>query len=415
MSGRLGGGAIVALLLAAFIVSLAYGVALPILPFLLERRLGPGGDIGWHTGLLTGTYTFALFLFSPIWGQVSDLWQRRGVIVTGLAGFAIALVLFAFIDSLPALYVGRFLSGAFAAAILPVGLALMADWAADDQARARLFARLNIAAIAGALAGPAVGGMLGGMWSGGMPASGAPFLIMAIAAAIATLVALWTLPRASPREGQLVELPALRARRSLRQLLFLSMLTAGALGTFEVGLALRAEQELDLSLAQTGAMFVECMLVMIVAQALIFNPWFPARHTRWVLAPAFGLLALALVALTFAGTRTELILAVGGVAGTTGVLSPAIAFWVSLSAGKLQGVQLGRQTAAASLGQAIGSASGGFLFGPAWAPGSAFFLAAAGALIGGLSAIPLSRKLALLAPAEDPEPSAQNGSPREGV
>lgn len=404
MTDRLGWGAILALLLAAFIVSLAYGVALPILPFLLERRLGPGADIGWHTGLLTGTYTFALFLFAPIWGRVSDRWQRRGVIVVGLAGFTVALVLFAFIDSLPALYLGRFLSGAFAAAILPVGLALMADWAADEQARARLFARLNIAAISGALAGPAAGGMLGGMWSEGMPPSGAPFLIVAFAAATVAVGALATLPRASPSARPAMERPTLMARRGLRQLVFLSMLVAGALGTFEVGLALRAEQDLNLSPAQTGEMFVECMLVMVVAQALIFNPWFPARHSRWVLAPALGLLALALTLLAFAATHGELILVVGGVAGAAGVLSPVIAFWVSLSAGNLQGAQLGRQTAAASLGQAIGSVLGGVLFGLVWAPGGAFFLAAAGALIGGLMAIPLTRNLAGLTPAAEPKP-----------
>ena len=127
-----------------------------------------------------------------------------------------------------------------------------------------------------------------------------------------------------------------------------------------------------------------------------------------VLVPALGMLALALALLALADTHSELILAVGGVAGAAGVLSPVIAFWVSLSAGNLQGVQLGRQTAAASLGLAIGSVLGGLLFGLAWAPGGAFFLAAAGALIGGLMAIPLTRKLALLAPAAEPKLKAQN-------
>ena len=87
-------GAVVALLLGAFIVSLAYGVALPILPFLLDRKLGPA-DAAWHTGLLTAAYTFALFLFAPFWGALSDRWQRRRVLLTGLFGFAVALTIFA--------------------------------------------------------------------------------------------------------------------------------------------------------------------------------------------------------------------------------------------------------------------------------------------------------------------------------
>lgn len=69
MRAGLGRGAMLALLFGAFVVALAYGVALPILPFLLERRLRPGLDVGWHTGLLTAIYTFALFLFAPLWGQ----------------------------------------------------------------------------------------------------------------------------------------------------------------------------------------------------------------------------------------------------------------------------------------------------------------------------------------------------------
>ena len=91
--------ALAALLVAAFVVSLAYGIALPMLPFLLERRLGPGADVSWHTGLLTGTYTLALFLFAPLWGRISDHRKRRTIILIGMAGFTVSLLLFAFIDS----------------------------------------------------------------------------------------------------------------------------------------------------------------------------------------------------------------------------------------------------------------------------------------------------------------------------
>ena len=397
MSPGLGRGALLALLLGAFVVALAYGTALPILPFLLERRIGPGLDVGWHTGLLTGTYTFALFLFAPLWGRLSDRWQRRGTILIGLAGFAGSLILFAFIDSLVALYAGRFLSGAFAAAVVPVALATLADWAADEEARARHFAWLNIATIGGSLAGPAIGGMLGSMWQRGMPASGAPFLLVAMAALVTALVALAALPRSPPPAAT-----GARARRrapaELRWLLFFAFLAAWALGTFEVGLALRAGGEFGLGPGATGLMFVECMLVMVLAQALVFNAWFPSRQTRRLLAPGFAVLAVALLLLWRAGTAPALFFSVAGVAAAAGVLSPIIAFWVSLAAGDLQGGELGRQTSAASLGQAIGSAAGGLLFGLAWG-GGAFILAAAFVLAGAAAALPVSRRLAGLIPA----------------
>ena len=401
MTQGLGRGAMAALLLGALLVALAYGVALPILPFLLERRLGPGVDVGWHMGLLTATYMFALFLFAPLWGRVSDRWRRRDVILIGLAGFALSLAVFAFIDSLTALYLGRFLSGGFAAAIVPVALATLADWAPDEESRARHFGWLNIATTGGALAGPAVGGMLGGMWSRGVPASGAPFLLIAIGAALVFLLALRTLPRAAPPARALAVKAA--GRLDLRRLLLFAFLAAWALGTFEVGLALKAESQFGLGAEQTGLMFVECMLVMIAAQLIVFNAWFPARGTRWLVAPAFLLLGAGLLLIWRADTSQALFLAVAGVAAAAGVLSPIIAFWVSLAAGNVQGAELGRQTSAASLGQAVGSAAGGLLFGLAWG-GGAFILAAGVVLLGAVLALPLSRRLAELVPERPSRP-----------
>lgn len=379
-----------ALLAGGFTVALAYGIVLPITPLLLERQLGPGVDVSWHTGLLTGIYTFALFLFAPAWGRISDRWQRRGVILVGLAGSAIASATFAFIGSLPALYAGRFLSGAFSAAVAPVALALLADWAVDEQTRARHFTWLNIAGIAGSIAGPAIGGLLGAMWIGGMPASGTPFLLIALAAGAAALLALTTLPRTSPADRGPVLEP--RRRTQVKGLLLLSLLTAWALGTFEVGLTLRAAAELKLGPQRTGFMFVECMVVMVVAQLLVFNPWFPSRHTRRLFAPALVLLAVSMLFLWRANDSLTLFVAVGGVAAAAGVLSPLIAYWVSLATGKLQGAELGWQTSAASLGQTLGSTAAGLMIAQAWA-GGAFLLAGLLTLAGALVAVPLARRL----------------------
>lgn len=382
-----------ALLLGAFVVALAYGVALPLLPYLIERKLG-SADVAWNTGLLTATYMVALFLFAPLWGAISDRWQRRGVVVVGLAGFAAALLVFAFIDSLLALYLGRFLSGAFAAAVVPGALAMLADWAPDEQVRARHFAWLNIATIGGTLAGPAVGALLGDMWIRGMPASGQPFVIVAIAAAATAALALGSLPASAPvtESGQREQVPQ---RAQLRRLLFLSLLVAWSLGTFEVGLALRAEGELNLGPKETGLMFVECMVVMGLTQLLVFNRWFPAARTRLLLPPGFILLAGGLLLVGRANSAQELFLAVAALSAAAGILSPVIAIWTSLAASNVQGAELGRQTSVASFGQAVGSAAAGSLLGAVFL-GGPFLIAAILSVIAALVAIPLSRNLAAL-------------------
>ena len=61
------------LMLAVFAVSVGFGVTLPLLPFLIERLLGPDGDaaqVSRATGLLTSLYMLSLFLFAPAWGRL---------------------------------------------------------------------------------------------------------------------------------------------------------------------------------------------------------------------------------------------------------------------------------------------------------------------------------------------------------
>lgn len=382
------------LLVAVFVVALAYGVQLPLLPSLLERQLGSQAAVSWHTGALAGTYTFALFLFAPAWGHVADRWQRRGVILIGLSGFAVALAVFAFINHLAALYVGRFLSGAFSAAIVPASQALIADVSPDETWRARRFAWVNIAGITGFLVGPAIGGALGDMWKSAMPPSGAPFLAVAASSAVLAVLAWRLLPQTSS-EGKGRPHTGERSgnRRQLRLLLIAALLLAVGLGTFEVGLALIGQQELRLSPARIGSMFTECMVVMAAAQILVFNPWFPPRATRWLLAPAFGLLAGGLLLLSVATGGAQLYWAVAAIAAAGGILSPVIGFWVSLTAGKAQGSELGWQTSASSLGQTIGSAMAGLLYGSVWLGDGAFLLAAGGALAGGAVSLALAFSL----------------------
>jgi predicted MFS family arabinose efflux permease len=59
---------------------------------------------------------------------------------------------------------------------------------------------------------------------------------------------------------------------------------------------------------------------------------------------------------------------IGAVAASAGILSPILIYWISRRAGRAQGAELGKQTAAASLSAAVGSAAGGLLFDPASFP-----------------------------------------------
>ena len=149
-----------ALMLAVFTVSVGFGVVLPLLPYLLERLLGAGGEaaqVSRHTGLLTAVYTLSLFLFAPLWGRLSDRRGPRGALLVGLLGFGVTMLVFSFVESLAAVYAERFLSGMFAAAVTPVAAAVVGSFNTTEQGRARRLAFVSMAGIAGFLLGPMLG------------------------------------------------------------------------------------------------------------------------------------------------------------------------------------------------------------------------------------------------------------------
>lgn len=78
----------------------------------------------------------------------------------GLVGLGVSLGFFALLESLPLLYLGRFLDGIFAAAITPAAYALISDHAQSKEWRAYRFTLLNVAATAGFFVGPLLGGLV---------------------------------------------------------------------------------------------------------------------------------------------------------------------------------------------------------------------------------------------------------------
>ena len=361
MSGGLGARSLIALLLAVFAVALAYGIALPLLPLLVVRAMGAGSDVGLHTGLITGSYAFALFLFAPMWGRWSDKGDRRRVLIAGLCGFAVAMGVGAVFASEAGLYLSRFLGGVFAAGIAPVAQALVVDAVDEHQARARHFAWIGMASIAGLLAGPLIGGVAASAIKSGLYSLAVLQGGLALVAAFAAVMAALWLPSLPPRTERKHTAPP--ARRQLVALLWLSALIAAGLGAFEVGVTLRGQNDPSLTSGQLGLVFAECMLVMAAAQALVFNRWLSVERTARLIAPSLLVLGLALVLLPWTSSGTGLMLATGALAAAGGILLPVLAFWITLAAGPMQGGQLGRQTSAASLGQAVGSALAGFLAG----------------------------------------------------
>ena len=388
-------GTLLALMLAVFTVSIGFGVVLPLLPgfveSLVKSRDGSSGT-ALHTGLLTSTYVLALFLFAPFWGRVSDRYGRRSILVLGVLGFAGSMFAFSLVHSLPAFYFERFVSGVFAAAVTPVASAVIGDLAANDEARGRRLTMISVAGIAGFLVGPMLGLLIARISAGllqtvgpegllARPLSVTAILALPVAAAIALAV-----PGASHLAATRLKVAtAAGSGRMVFKLLALAFIVSGSVGVFEVGLALRGKQELGLSAGQIALMFTECSVVMIAVQALVFSPLVKSASTRMLINPALAILAVGLFLVPRASNFTLMLVVIGAVAASAGIILPIVTYWISTKAGNAQGAELGKQTSAASLGSAVGSAAGGLLFDAPF-PGASFVLAAGLTIIGiGLS------------------------------
>ncbi|CAD5291325.1 Predicted MFS family arabinose efflux permease [Bosea sp. 62] len=380
---RLTWTALSAVLVAMFAITVGYGVALPILPFLIEQVAGKTAPqaLSWHTGLLTGAYIIAIFVGAPVWGRISDRCGRKPIILLGLVGFAATTGFFAVTESLPLLYLGRFLAGLFAAAITPVAYALIGDHAPSKEWRAHRFALINIAGTAGFFIGPLLGGLAvrvaGKLWALSPDRSLAmPLLTATGLAVIAAILVVLLLPAGIERNR--VDAPPDAAqieRRAMVRLLAIALVAALAIGVFEVGLALRGKV-LGLDAAHIGIMFAECSLVMAIVQALVFSPLIKPELTRWFIAPGLATLSVGLVVVSLVSGSVLMSIAVALVAASAGMLSPVATYWASLGIATSEGAQLGRMTAAASLGQALGSVAGGALFDLPVLPDASFVLAA---------------------------------------
>ncbi|ALP52291.1 hypothetical protein Tel_03555 [Candidatus Tenderia electrophaga] len=377
------------LMAAVFTVYVGYGIVLPLLPFLLERLLGDAArfSVAWHTGMIAAIYMFALFMGAPLWGRVSDRIGRRPVILLGLGGCVVALASFGLATNLWLAYLARGLGGALVSAVLPVALAYVSDTSLPE-ARARRFAWMTAATTLGFMAGPLLGGWLTDLQVGGLVEVGAggsfsaPFFAAAAGGGVIWLAVWRWLPAISPTTGPVTMRPAAHNTQSVNVLLLLALLGMFGLGVFEVAIALQGQQVLGLDPLQIGLMFMECSLVMVAVQVLVFSPLVRRVGFRFIIAPAFLAMAVGVGLLPSVADLNWLALLVGLFAAGSGILIPMLAYRVSLNAGFAQGEALGKQTAAASLGQGLGSAAAGGLYG--FAIEAPFWLTATLLLIGAL-------------------------------
>jgi DHA1 family tetracycline resistance protein-like MFS transporter len=156
---------LIVIFLTVFIDLLGFGIVLPLLPrYAKSLHASP-----LALGLLMSSFSGMQFLFSPIWGRLSDRIGRRPVLLIGLLSSAAFYCLFGVATlrgSLTLLFLSRIGAG-IAGATIATAQAFIAD-STTDQERGKGMALIGAAFGVGFTFGP----LLGSIWVSGEVGAG---------------------------------------------------------------------------------------------------------------------------------------------------------------------------------------------------------------------------------------------------
>src|SRR5205809_1202948 len=145
--------------LTVFIDLIGFGIVLPLLPIYSKTF----GASGWQIGVLMASYSVMQFLFSPVWGRLSDRIGRRPVLLVSTAGAAVSYALFALGSglgghlALGALLLSRMFAG-ICGANITVAQAYIADITPPEE-RSKRMGLIGMAFGLGFICGPPLGSL----------------------------------------------------------------------------------------------------------------------------------------------------------------------------------------------------------------------------------------------------------------
>jgi len=372
--------------MTVFIDLMGFSIIIPLVNYLVEDL---NGDI-LHVGLLISSYSFAQFIFLPIWGRLSDRYGRRPIIIFGLAGSTLSFAIFGLAD--PALGLSSNMTLLFgillcsrvvqgvANANLAAAYAYIADITPPEQ-RAKGMGHLGAIFGLGFILGPAIGGTIG-QWH--------IWLAAAFAAALSgvnLIAALRWLPESLPPENRTLTKPPVKEAIRITLGFFRTPVLGLLLGVFALfmlsfsvifGIYIEfVKDELHGGLMEAGLLFAYMGFVSLVVQGWMVEPF--VKHSGELDTTRFGLALMGVgIALTPASWNLISLAAITTIFSVgSGMIQPTINSLISRAVGpKQQGAVLGLSQSLGALSRAIGPATGAVVW-TLWGYATPFFLASA--------------------------------------
>lgn len=159
----------IVIFITIFIDLLGFGIIIPLFPFFMNDVMHLNE---FTTGIIAASFSLMQFIFTPVWGSLSDVYGRKPILIMSLAGnvisyFIMALVFSGIILSFWLLLISRILAGIFSAN-LSAAQSVISDITTKEE-RSRGMGYIGAAFSLGFVFGPALGGVLSEHFGFGMP------------------------------------------------------------------------------------------------------------------------------------------------------------------------------------------------------------------------------------------------------
>lgn len=354
--------------LTVFMDLVGFGIVIPLNPF-LARQFGADP---LSVGLLMAVFSLLQFVFSPLWGQLSDRWGRRPIILISVLGSSVSHLWFGFADTLTGLFLARMLAGLFGGNI-SAAMAAMADLTPPNE-RSKGMGLVGAAFGLGFIFGPFIGGILAdvGRHFGDQPPYGASFpaLIAAAICFVNFLLAWMILPEtrdpsvaATKRHSRLALTFHLLRQPVVGGLLWVYFLSTLAMAHMEASLFMMVQDRFSLSLSTASMGFAYVGVVMALTQGLIIRRTLPKWGEARSYVLGLTLMMISFLGVAFAPNLWMLGLAVTILALGSGFSNPALTGSLSLLTSRdQQGGTMGVNQSLSALGRILGPAAGGWIY-----------------------------------------------------
>lgn len=331
---------------------IGFGVVMPILPF-YAKQYGANATV---LGALLTSYSAMQFVFSSLWGKLSDRIGRKNVLLFTIAGSAVSLTILGLANSLLLLFVGRILAGIFAANI-SVASAYVTDVTTEEN-RSKGMGMIGAAFGIGFLLGPAMGGILS------RHGYHVPILVAAGLSALNWIYAFARLPEpARHHKPEEVIKTSVLSHRPILLFCAIYFLFTVAVSQLEATFAFFMMQRFNYDAMHVSYILALMALIMVGIQGGLIRTLTQKYGEPLLLVSGALLLAASFAFVPWSPTVVLLLLPLGFSSVGRGISQPSLMSLVSKkSPPHMRGAVMGTFQASASLGRVVGPVLAGTLF-----------------------------------------------------